>query len=561
MPSLSLRIKPLLAFRPMHALTRANMDLQVTTFPIGNRNPGFLIRPYNALPPLYVRTEGAKGAFYPSPDWCRNVNYLVEEERGFPCEEDLFLPGVLSLELRPGGTVYFAASAGAGEITESLAGLWEEEAEQRACLADAAAPQEHLRLEGTRFLIRPDQEEENGALAPKSGASDIFEPSGVVAGYHWFDVWGRDSLIALPGLTFAAGRAGEGEAVLAAISKAASNGLVPNMFARGSRPAAYNSVDASLWYVWAVQQMLIWAPGRESFVRDVCWPVIRSIVEVYRDNSRQAGPEGAPRLPLWADEEGMLHAGNAETQLTWMDATARGRPVTPRHGCPVEINALWYNAVAFADDLARRYDEPGRRNPDYARMRAVFRSRFWTPRHGGHLGDVWRDGVLDTDVRPNQIFAVAVPYSPLDEDDQPFVVESVRNHLLTPYGLRSLSPRAAAYQGRYEGGPDQRDEAYHQGTVWPWLLGSYAEALLKTAWDIDGAVRALLNTLSPLFSSHLADAGLGSLSEIFDGNPPHAPNGCIAQAWSVAECYRMLRMLEKAAPRVYAEWETLLSGR
>jgi glycogen debranching enzyme len=141
------------------------------------------------------------------------------------------------------------------------------------------------------------------------------------------------------------------------------------------------------------------------------------------------------------------------------------------------------------------------------------------------------------------------------------VVESVRNHLLTPYGLRTLSPRAQAYQGRYEGGPDQRDAAYHQGTVWPWLLGSYAEALLKTAWDVDGAVHALLTTVTPLFSGHLADAGLGALSEIFDGDPPHAPNGCIAQAWSTAECCRMLRLLEKAAPKVYAEWESRLAGR
>ncbi len=544
-PPLLFRIKPLLAFRHMHALTRENDALDTRADITAH---GVRVRPYAALPPLFLRLDGAR--FEPAPDWFRNVVYTVEEERGFPNMEDLFMPGVFTLALTPGTEVVLAASLAA--TTGDPDALWAAEGAKRAPVEPSRRPvQDHLRREGRRFLINLPPEQ---PASPPAGIDDARRGApGVTAGYHWFDVWGRDSLIALPGLTFAAGRADEGEAVLAAISATAKNGLIPNMFGRGDTPPSYNSVDASLWYAWAVQQMLIWSPGKEPFARAVCWPVIKDMVRLYRGN--------ASGLPLRTDEEGMLHAGNAQTQLTWMDATANGAPVTPRHGCPVEINALWYNALAFCDELAARYAEPEFRQPDLWRMRTVFRHRFWTPREGGHLGDVWRDGDLDRRIRPNQIFAVSLPYPVLDQDDQPFVVESVRNNLLTPYGLRTLSPRSSAYQGCYEGSPDQRDAAYHQGTVWPWLLGAYGEAMLKTAWDVDGAARGLLDTLTPLFSDHLAEAGLGSISEIFDGNPPHEPNGCIAQAWSVAECFRLLRLLEKAAPRVYDDWESQLATR
>lgn len=554
-PSLSLRIKPLLAFRNAHDLTRANMDLQVTAFPVDGPSPGFSIRPYNALPPLYMQVDGARSVFYPGPDWCRNVDYFVEQERGYPSQEDLFMPGVFDIELTPGASILVSAST--EEAPGALADLWRAETDRRLDLTQKSSSLlGHLRREAARYLVHQPQESggEPSPTAAQSARPRIDDPSAVVAGYPFFDVWGRDALIALPGLTFAAGRTHKGQEVLAAVGRQMRGGVVPNMFGAGGRPAAYNSVDASLWYVWAVQQMLDWSPDLAGFARETCWPAIKAILAAYRAGADS--DQGAPLARM--DEEGMLHTGDAHTQFTWMDAMANGRPVTPRHGCPVEINALWYNALAFADYLAQCYREPEWRCPDQLRrLRAAFRDRMWCPRGEGYLGDVWRDGALDVSIRPNQIFAVSLPYPPLAPDDQPAVVECVRNNLLTPYGLRTLSPRNPSYKGHCEGGPAQRDEAYHQGTVWPWLLGAYGEALLKTAWDVRGAAAGLLDALTPLFSSHLADAGLGSISEIFDGNPPHAPGGCIAQAWSVAECYRLLRLVERAEPEVYARWEEI----
>ena len=325
------------------------------------------------------------------------------------------------------------------------------------------------------------------------------------------------------------------------------DGLIPNVFSADGNHA-YNSADASLWYVWAVQQMLKALPDRKRLVRERCWPVIKNIIEHY----------GGGKVPfVTPDAEGFLSVGNPGTQLTWMDAVANGRPVTPRHGQPVEISALWYNALAFADSLAKAFGEPEwRRTKQLDAMRAVFFKRYWvTDERGDYLADVWRDGGVETCVRPNQLFALSLPYPVLDEERYVSVLSRVRRCLLTPYGLRTLAPSAPGYRPLYEGGPAERDEAYHQGTVWPWLLGAYGEAVLRAAWDVPGSVRELLRTIRPLFAQHLGDAGIGSVSEIFDGDPPHLPNGCIAQAWSVAECLRLLYLLKEAAPGIYAEWE------
>ena len=358
-------------------------------------------------------------------------------------------------------------------------------------------------------------------------------------------------MIALPGLTFFAGRQALGEQILASMGAAVRDGLIPNVFSADGRHA-YNSVDASLWYVWAVQMLLQVDPQRMGFVKEHCWPAIKEILRAY------AGGQ----VPfVHADEEGFLDVGDEQTQLTWMDAVVDGRPVTPRHGQPVEISALWYNALAFADHLARRFDEPHWQDSvdQRDRMRAVFVHRHWIKDYrGDYLADVWRDGERDFRVRPNQLFAVSLPFPILEEDNYASVVSRVRQCLLTPCGLRTLAPSANEYCSLYEGGPGERDKAYHQGTVWPWLLGAYGDALLRAAWDEEGAARDLLHTLTPLFGSHLGGAGIGSISEIFDGDPPHLPNGCIAQAWSVAECLRLLNRLEKVAPQAYAQWENAL---
>jgi predicted glycogen debranching enzyme len=527
---LKLRLKPLLAFRGFHALTRANADLQTATTP---RKGGCGIQPYGSLPPLFMRMSGAP-VFSPSPDWCRAAQYLVEEERGFDFEEDLFLPGVFEIPISD-KPVYFAAST--AELSGPLESIWQAEAKRRAARAKkarAAAPGKspllaHLSERAADFLITTPHR----------------DPA-VLAGYHWFDAWGRDTCISLPGLTLSAGNAAEGERQLRAIGASAKNGLIPNCFAPDGVHHAYNSVDASLWYVWTVQQFDLYGKNPD-LIRDVCWPVIKTIIDAFT---------AGPMATVFVDDTGMLHAGNAATQLTWMDATVNGRPVTPRHGCPVEINALWYNALAYEDELAARYDEPGRRRPDRLAMtRQIFNQRFWIPDQGGYLADVWQDGRVDGSMRPNQIFAVSLPHPVLLEERRLQVVDQVRRALLTPFGLRTLAPSEADYRPGDYGQAEARDSAYHQGTVWPWLLGAYGDALLRVSPNPGKAAAELLDLISPLFVKHLARAGLGSISEVFDASPPHYPNGCIAQAWSVAETLRLLVRLRAISPKAFSRWE------
>jgi predicted glycogen debranching enzyme len=458
----------------------------------------------------------------------------VEQERGFPYQEDLFQPGVFEIPLVADKPVILSASI--EEIEEDLDTLWEDEAERRrpARLTASRSVAAHLRREGARFLVH--------------------EPDGrpaVIAGYPWFDAWGRDALISLPGLTFCSNREEEGLELLVRIGETEKNGLLPNCFGPDTTSHAYNSVDASLWYVWAVQQMREMT-GRDDLVRNTCWPVIRRILQAYRQGTDYG---------IHMDAEGLLHAGSPSTQLTWMDAKVNGLPVTPRHGCPVEVNALWYNALAFSDQLAAEFNSPEDRCPALLeQVRRSFGERFWLE-NDGYLGDVYHDGRLDPAIRPNQIFAVSLPFPVLDADRHPAVVETVRRHLLTPYGLRTLSPRNSDYKGLYEGAPAERDAAYHQGTVWPWLLGAYGEAELRTSRDRERSGKSLLDTLTPLLTTHLREAGLGSISEIFDGNPPHQPNGCPAQAWSVGELTRLLHLLKKMAPQALLAWESAVTRR
>ncbi len=527
-PALTLRIRPLLAFRHFHALTCANPDLQVKTFPAAS---GFKIQPYNVLPPLYMQVQGAF-RFLPSPDWYRDVEYLVEEERGFPYREDLFQPGVFDIAIRPGVPVFLTASTEelpAG--SDRLAALWEEEDARRQATAPATLSLEgHLAAEAGKFLI----------VTPRGRPA-------VIAGYHWFDAWGRDTLVALPGLTFFAGRVEQGIAVLRETAASLHNGLVPNCFGADGESHAYNSVDASLWFVWALQQLFEVRPAEREAGQDWYWPAVKSIVEAYAGG-------GVPHVRM--DGEGLLEVGDASTQLTWMDAAIHGVPVTPRNGLPVEINALWFNTLAFARKIARSRGETNRvRSAQLHRMQAAFARRFWVEKRGGYLADVWRPDGADESIRPNQLFAVSLPFPIFEDDRRVRVVELVRKTLLTPCGLRTLAPDDPAYRPRYAGSPEVRDRAYHQGTVWPWLLGAYADALFRTAWDVDAAAAKLLETIRPLYAQHLGDAGMGSVSEVFDADPPHLPNGAVAQAWSVAECLRLLRLAAQRAPGVYAAWE------
>ncbi len=530
-----LRIKPLLAYRNMHALGASNIDFQVKTWPAQS---GFSIRPYNTLPPLFMQTSKPL-TFHPSPDWYHNVEYMVEAERGFPNHEDLFQPGVLDIELGLGQScILSAATEDVLQKLGPLEDLWEAELQRRQQSSPSVLGQ-HLEQKGAQFLVR--------------------QPSGyesIVAGYPWFEAWGRDTCIALSGLTFASSQEEHvnlGWDILQHLAKQADHGRIPNMFSADGKHA-YNCIDASLWYIWAAQTAYdaekAQGNGAKRF-RKTCWPFIKTIIENYAASSLEH---------VQCDDDGFLHVGDENTQLTWMDANVHGKAVTPRHGCPVEINALWYNALAFARQVAKAYGEKMPHalchQKSLDKMRAVFKERFWVEqKHSGYLGDCWRPEGLDTSLRPNQLFAVGLPHAILEEDFWGDVVETCRNTLLTPYGLRTLAPSDIRYQSHYEGPPEQRDAAYHQGIVWPWLLGIYGDALLRVVWDTDSAVRELLESITPLLTAHLIEAGVGSISEIFTADPPHLPDGCVAQAWSVAEVIRLLQALRKTAPTSVSSWE------
>ncbi len=524
-PKLTLRIKPLLAYRHFHGLAHKNDEL---TPQLSINNDQLSVTPYGHMPTLHMKTKG-QVHIDTSCDWYYNVEYFMEAERGFPATEDLFKPAYFDFPLSLDTPIYLSAST--EEFNEDIEELWNIETEHRAKLtqvADTLVGQ--LTRQGASFMITPP----DGLLE-------------VLAGYHWFDAWGRDAFISLPGLTFCAGRLSKGKRILESATKSIKHGLVPNIFGASEDSHAYNSVDASLWYIWAVQKLLQYQPDEEAWIKENIWPAIKGIIAAYMSGEHPN---------IFIDDAGLLHAGTEHTQLTWMDAQVNGKPVTPRYGCPVEINALWYNALAFTEYLAIRFDEtPPISTKFLLNMRVQFKQRFWVNELGGYLADVWRAEEIDTSVRPNQIFAVSLPYPILADDLQAHVVECVRNKLLTPYGLRTLTPSHPFYCAAYQGSPEKRDGAYHQGTVWTWLIGHYTEALMRTAWDIEGAAKSLMDTLTPLFTEHFLDAGIGTLSEIFDASAPHRPNGTVSQAWSVAEVLRTLLMLKQAAPQAYDDWE------
>ena len=529
-----LRLKPFLAFRGHHELAHENAFLRGRAEGIEN---GFRIEPYAGMPSLVVQTSRTS-RFTPSPLWYNRFQYTEERERGFDWEEDLFLPGIIEVPVERKCTMILSVCCGGDTMRHHVpiknpTATWKTEVVRRG--RDQAADKRQ-----TGGFTGEDREHFL-ALLRAARSFLITTPSGrpaVIAGYPWFGSWGRDTLISLPGLCFSTGRIADGIEILTEIGRHERDGLLPNFFSADGTPEAYNTVDSSLWYFWTVQELLR-ATGDKALIRDRFWPVMKGIIRSFMDGTR---------FGIGMDARGLLQAGDGQTALTWMDATVGGIPVTPRHGYPVEINALWYNALCFARDLAAEFGDPSFFGCDFIPLlRRSFRETFWghdaSSCPQGCLGDVFRDGVLDTAVRPNQIFAVSLPFSPLDPTEQTAVVRAVREQLLTPCGLRTLAPADPAYRGSYRGSPAERDGVYHQGTVWPWLLGAFGEAALRVADDPEQEKENLRQYLRTFLRQHLVEAGIGSVSEVFDGDAPHRPGGCIAQAWSVAELLRLYMLL------------------
>ncbi|MBN2515530.1 MAG: glycogen debranching enzyme N-terminal domain-containing protein [Deltaproteobacteria bacterium] len=519
--ALLLTVKPFLAFRDIHTLVRKNEFVRPDISDIPN---GFVISPYDAMPDLYFQTN-RKSRFDPAPQWYGNFEYLKERDRGFSYQEDLFMPGMFECSLSPGDDIIFRVSL--QEDRRRITNLWKKEVARRESRSKATD--------------KIDDSEGEFKIQLHRAAGDFIirnrkKRLSIIAGYHWFYEWGRDALISLPGLNLYANRVTEGIQILKNIADMRKNGLIPNNISERDEGGAYNSADASLWYIWCVQELLKVTGDPELIMKDF-WSVMIDILSHYFFGTS---------YHVSVHANGLLNVGDSTTQLTWMDAKVQGVPVTPRYGCPVEINALWFNSLCFARQLAREFGRDMPFDVDHVieKVRKAFDACLWIP-DKRYLADTWMpdDNVRDESVRPNQIFSVSLPFGVIDDREKMNgIMEKVSEELLTPYGLRTLSPNDPRYRGNYAGSPDERDSAYHQGTVWPWLLGHYAEALLKTEGN-RGSVKEKLRDIVANMKRHLCDAGIGQISEVFSGDPPHEPGGCIAQAWSVAEIIRLHALL------------------
>ena len=500
----TLRLRPFLAFRDKHTLGKANFYADGHSYPVpgGVRN-----RLYEGFPWLYLQVDSDAAEFVVAPDWYYNFEYDEERARGYDYLEDLLTTGYFEVPITRKRPIVFSCSIEAARSAAALDDLFEEELARRSDKRDFLSC---LRHSARQFIVRRGDRTE------------------ITAGYPWFGRWGRDTFIALPGITLTQGDVTSCTEALDTLTAQMHEGLFPNL---GS---AYNSVDAPLWFFWTLQQLAEHLPEEQIWTR--YGRAMRTILDSYR---RGIGDNLAMR------EDGLIRASHPQYVMTWMDAVVDGRPVTGREGCQVEVNALWYNAVCYTLSLAERYGDEAfaaRWRDLPARIREAFMAAFWDENRS-YLADYMTDGgERNTDIRPNQVIACSLAYKIPDEAQQLAILSTVKQHLLTPRGLRTLSPRNPKYKGRYEGNPAERDRAYHQGTVWVWPLEHYVRAW----FDLRG--EAFLPEAEHLlagFEEDLDSYGIGSLPEIYDGDPPHTQRGAISQAWSVGAVLRIREMIDR----------------
>jgi predicted glycogen debranching enzyme len=507
-----LHVRPFLSGRDYHGLQRETHTLDMTT-----RREGALLgwRTFSHVPAVW---SAANGAFRDEPQWYRNFLYTIERERGLDDTEDLASPGVFSFELASTPAVWVLGTANGIDVFRRVPDL-------------VTAVTETIDEEETRRRSFPT------ALERSADAYIVQRGIGktIVAGYPWFTDWGRDTFIALRGLCLATGRLPEARDILLEWANTVSEGMLPNRFADAGEAPEYNSVDASLWYVIATSELLTLASNQSALLSTLDRVRLETVVANVLE-----GLARGTRYGIRADSDGLLACGRPGVQLTWMDARVDGKEITPRCGKPVEIQALWMNALDAAARVSSRWPAV------LARATKAFESKFWNEATGCLYDVVDVDhvpGANDGTIRPNQILAVGgLPQPVLTGMRARSVVDVVESKLLTPLGLRTLSPDAVGYVGRYEGGPSVRDAGYHQGTAWPWLLGPFVDAWVRVrGGSLDVRREARARFLAPLLQ-HLNTAGLGHISEIADGDPPHTPRGCPFQAWSLGEMIRISRV-------------------
>jgi predicted glycogen debranching enzyme len=511
-PAVTLIARPFLSGRDYHALHHENPAFRFEAETAAGR---VIWRPYPGIPGVIALTNGE---YAHQPDWYRSFQYEEERARGLDFTEDLASPGVFHWDLSRGDATWILAAQGSAV---------KENEQATSCLKRLRSAEKRRRRYPSRL----------------HRAADAYvvrrrERKTIIAGYPWFTDWGRDTFIALRGLCLAADRLNDARDILLHWAATLSQGMLPNRFPDTGEALEFNSVDASLWYVIVVGELLqvlaTKGKGKNLAARDraTLEAAVESILEGYARGTRYG---------IRLDDDGLLAAGAPGVQLTWMDAKVGDWAVTPRRGKPVEVQALWLNALRIGGTRSEPWMSL------FERGRGAFVERFWNEA-GACLYDVvdvnHEPGTFDDAFRPNQIFAVGgLPVAMIEGERARRVVDAVEARLVTPLGLRSLAPGEPGYLGCYEGGVRERDGAYHQGTAWPWLLGPFVEAWLRVRGSTEEAKReARARFLEPLFR-HLNEAVLGHVSEIADGDPPHTPRGCPFQAWSVGEALRLDRLV------------------
>lgn len=549
-----LSVFPLVNWRRFHSVTDRWKDAIDIVFKHDSKEVQINVRDPQSSLILSV----LNGHYRFAEKWMERLLFREEVARGESCLDGCLQPGHFEVSVKANRNQELAIIAVADQNAETARKVMNE---MPVSSYDMEALYEDEVRRSERFLTRFYEEHreimESDWLSWLVSATDAFVVSGssvdqrsIIAGYFWFEAWGRDTFVSLPGLLLVTGRFEDARKVFLDFKKHCKQGLIPNFIPESDGEPAYNSVDATLWFVNAVLQYLKYT-GDSRFVQEQLWETLKAIVENLVKGTM---------FNIHADNDGLLAHG---AQLTWMDAAVDGQPATPRAGKAVEVQALWYNALKVAELLARRFGTSGEAER-YAvlaeRAKKSFVEKFWN-QESNCLFDVVGENSRDGSIRPNQILAVSLDFAMLDVAKNEKIVDVVQRELLTPFGLRTLARNDPRYMGVYVGDRGKRDKAYHNGTVWPWLLGSFVTAFLKTKGYVEfRREHAWKNFLSPLLTKQVYEAGLGSLNEIFDGELPHTPRGCIAQAWSVAEPLRAyVEDIMMVRPKL--EKETLQNSR
>ena len=505
----TLELLPLLAVRDYHSLVHHNSSVNQQS---SYNNAVFHTKAYEGTPDIFIKIPGA--VYQPDPKWFFHFNYSVEQYRGLDFTEDLFSPGIFSINLQEGDTlgIIISTEDPADKNTNDL--ITAEENRRKALIPESTTGEtvRQLLLAADQFIVQ---------------RGDNLKT--VIAGYHWFTDWGRDTMISLLGLCLSTGRFADAKKILAAFANNVSMGMLPNRFQDNNEPPEYNNVDGTLWYFIAIHKYLE-ATGDTDFILAEILPVLKDIIDWHFRGTR---------YNIHVDEDGLLYAGEKGQQLTWMDARIGNWVVTPRMGKPVEIQALWYNALCIFSKLLQLNEQVSDAvhvSTSAEKAKASFAALFWNKEDNYLFDCIDEKGVPVAELRPNQLFAISLPFPLIESKQATLVLQAVAENLYTPVGLRTLPTSDLHYIPVYGGDTYHRDSAYHQGTVWSWLLGPYVDAIIKVSGSKEKAQQVIQH-----FEHHLHEACIGSVSEIFDANAPYHARGCVAQAWGVAEVLRVIK--------------------